>query len=218
MIDEHGTATDAGELPPQLVQTIEHLTARWARADTAILKHVFPLLGEGQPVSLNRLAESSGTTTDIAAQAVTSGRITLDDNGDIIELFGVTLTSTGRHIHAKGVSLYSCCALVAHVVPRLLDRTVSVRSQDPVTGEQVELEIAPNGVRRFQPNTAVASMIVTDDRTIQEDAPVHFCQHVHHCASRESAVQFVANVPGRYVLTIRNIDIVAQHVCSAIWS
>ena len=78
MTDAHEPATDAGELPPQLVRTIEHLTARWARADTAILKHVFPLLGEGRPVSLDRLAKSSGTTTDIAAQAVASGRVTLD--------------------------------------------------------------------------------------------------------------------------------------------
>ena len=99
-----------------------------------------------------------------------------------------------------------------------MGRTVSVRSQDPDTGENVELEVAPTGLRRFQPSTAVASMIVTDERTIQEDAPVHFCQHLHHCASRESAVQFVADVPGRYVLSIHNIDIAAQHVYSSIWS
>ena len=131
MTDTHETAADAVELPPQLVQTIEHLTTRWARADTAALKHVFPLLGEGRPVSLDRLAESSGMSTELAAQAVASGRVTLDGNGDIIELFGVTLTSTPRHVRADGLSLFSCCALVAHVVPRLLGRTVRVRAVGP---------------------------------------------------------------------------------------
>ena len=218
MTNARETAADEVELPSQLVQTIEHLTARWARADTATLKHVFPLLGEGRPVSLDRLAESSGTTSELAAQAVASGRVTLDGNGDIIELFGVTLSSTPRHIRADVLSLFSCCALVAHVVPRLLGRTVRVRSQDPITGDHVELEVAPDGLRQFQPDTSMASMIATDERTIYQDTPVHFCQHVNHFVSRKSADQFVADRPGRYVLTIRDIDIAAQHVYSSIWS
>jgi len=218
MADRRETTADTVELRPQLVQTIEHLTARWASADTPVLKHVFALLAEGRPVSPDRLAEASGMTTDLAAKAIGSGRVTLDGNGDIVELFGVTLTETPHRVHADGAALYSCCALVAHVVPRLLGRPVEIHSKDPITGDHVELEIAPNGLRNFQPNTAIASMIVTDERTIHEDAPVHFCRHVRHFVSRKDADEFVTDNRGRYVLTIRELDAAAWGVYSAIWS
>jgi hypothetical protein len=86
------------------------------------------------------------------------------------------------------------------------------------SGDQVELEIATNGLRGFQPHTALASMIVTDERTIHEDAPVHFCRHVHHFVSRKNADEFVAGGRGRYVLTILELDAAAWGVYSAIWS
>jgi hypothetical protein len=61
-------------------------------------------------------------------------------------------------------------------------------------------------------------MIVTDERTIHEDAPAHFCRHVHHLVSRKSVEEFVADNPSRYVLTIRELDAAARGVYSAIWS
>jgi len=212
------TAPVTGVVRSELVQTIEHLRTRWARADTPVLKHAFPLLAEGRPVAFVRLAQAAGTTIELAAQAVASARVTLDGNGDIVELFGITLTMTPHHIQLERAVLYSCCALVAHVVPRLMGRTVAVNSWDPVTGDRVDLEIGPKGLRAFQPDTAMASMIVTNEQTVHEDAPLHFCQHVHHFVSRKSADEFAAGKPGRYVLTIGELDTAARGVYSAIWS
>ena len=42
-----------------LSQTIEHLAARWARADKRILRRVFPLLAEGQALPVARIAEAT---------------------------------------------------------------------------------------------------------------------------------------------------------------
>ena len=204
-------------LRPELIQTLEHLTARWARADTPLLRHAFPQMAEG-PVSVPRLAEVAGTTADATGRALDSGRIELDRNGDIVEVFGVTLGKTLHRIGLEHTVLYSCCALVAHVVPRLLNRSIEVHSEDPVTSERVQLQIAPEGLRGVHPDTAMASMVVTDERTIHEDAPVYFCQHVHHFGSRKTAEEFIAGDAGRYIVTIAELDAVARRVHSAIWS
>ena len=76
------------ELRPELVRTVGHIAARWPRADTEILKYAFPLLAEGRPVSVSRLAQAAGTSAEAVEQTVVAGRVELDDNGDIGEVFG----------------------------------------------------------------------------------------------------------------------------------
>jgi len=205
-------------LRPELVKTIEHLAARWASADTPLLRHAFPLLAEGRAVSSARLAEAAGTTTALATRAIASGRVALDGGGDIFELFGITLETTRHRLHLDAADLFSCCALVAHAAPCLIGQAIDVCSRDPVTGDRIQLDVAPDRLRGFSPDNAVASMIVTDERTILRDAPLHFCQHVHHFVSRESADEFVAGNAGRYIITIPELNAVARGVYSAIWS
>lgn len=102
MVHGREIAADAVELRPELVQTIEHLVARWARAETPVLKHVFPLLAEGRPVSLDRLTEPAGTTTDLAEQAIRFGRVELDGNGDIVEGDRVQLEIGSNGLRGSG--------------------------------------------------------------------------------------------------------------------
>jgi hypothetical protein len=218
MADLQKEALTACALRPELVRTIEHLAARWARADTRILKHAFPLLAEGRPLSVNRLAQVARTTPESVRQAVDAGRVDLDHNGDIVGLFGVKLSRTRHRIQLEETVLFTCCALVAHVLPCLLGLRVEIRSEDPVTGDCVRLVVAPDGLRTVEPDSAVASMIVTDENAIQEDAPPHFCEHVQHFGSDKTGKVFAAGNSSRYVVTLAELDATARGVYLAIWS
>ena len=206
------------ELRPELVRTVGHIAARWPRADTHILKHAFPLLAQGRPVSVNRLAQAAGTSPVSVKRTVDPGRVELDENGNIGEVFGVTLKPTLHRIELKQTALFTCCAVVAHVLPRLLGRQIEVVSEDPVTGYCVRLTIAPEGVRSVEPDTAVASMILTDKNDLQQDAPLHLCNHVHHFRSSNAANAFAAGNTRRYVLALSELDAAAQRVYSTVWS
>ena len=205
------------ELRPELLRTIEHLAGRWVRADTQVLKHAFPLLAEGRPVPVNRLGQAASATSVSVNRALDASRVARDDNGDIVEVFGVTLRPTLHRVELGQTALFTCCALVAHVLPRLFGRQLAVRSEDPVTGDIVRFAITPAGVSQVEPETAVASMIATDKSDVQENAPLHFCRHVHHFRSSKTANTFAAGNASRYVVTLSELDAAAQRVYSVVW-
>ena len=205
------------ELGPGLATTIEHLAARWVRADRQILRHLFPLLAEGHPVPVNRLVQASGATSESVERALAGGRVEVDDDGDIIQLYGVTLSQTLHRIESEHTVLFACCALVSHVVPRLLTRRMRVTSTDPVTGDSVRLLIAPGGLLSVEPESAMASMIVTDEIDLEEDAPLYFCDHVHHFTTRSAAAEFIERNPNRYEISLSELDAAAERLYSAVW-
>jgi len=211
------TAMVNRELGPELVRTIEHLAARWDRADRHILKYLFSLLAEGRPVSVNRLVEASGATSESVELALAGGRVEVDDNNQITQLYGVTLSQTLHRVETEHTILFTCCSLVSHVVPRVLARQGRVTSIDPVTGDPVRLLIAPEGLVSVEPKSAVASMIVTDEIDLEEDAPLSFCDHVHHFTTRSAATEFIERNPGRYEISLSELDAAARMLYSAVW-
>jgi hypothetical protein len=150
-------------------------------------------------------------------RALESGRVGLDPDDQIEELFGVRLEPTLHRVELESEQLFACCALVAHVVPRLLGRTVRVISTDPINQAVCRIRIGSDGLEAVEPETVVATMIVTDAVTIHEDAPLHFCDHVHHFASDETAAAFVAGNGKRYTITLDELDAAAEALYAAIW-
>lgn len=201
----------------ELQQTIRHLTSRWAQVDRQVLKHVFPLLARGLPVTKAPLVEASGKPAVVIDRALESGRVGLDADDRIEELFGVQLKPTLHRVELDSAILFTCCALVAHVVPRLLGRTVRVISTDPISQAVCRIRIGRDGLEAVEPEAVVATMIVTDAVTIHEDAPLHFCDHVHHFASGDTAAAFVAGNRKRYTIRLEELDAAAEALYAAIW-
>jgi alkylmercury lyase len=169
-------------------------------------------------VTVDRLVEASGASPSSVRQALDPGRVELDDDGRIVEIFGVTLGAAPHRIELEQSVLFTCCALVSHVLPRLLGREIRVRSEDPVTGDSIRLLITTDGLRAVQPDGAVASMIITDETDLRKDAPLYFCNHVRHFTSRTTATGFIADNPKRYVIDLAELDAAAQRLYSAVWS
>ena len=105
---------------------IDYLAARWTGADKALLRQVFPLLAEGQPVAVERIAERTGAATDRIEQALLCARAGRDATGRVVELSGLMLSPTLHRLEVGGVALFCCCALLAHLAPLLLSQENSL--------------------------------------------------------------------------------------------
>lgn len=209
--------TASGNSLQEISDTIEHLAQRWEQADKHILRRVFPLIAQGRPVSVDAVAKAVGTGISDVQQELLLGRAGRDGLGRVTELFGLTLSPTLHRVEVDQIALYSCCALVSHVVPKLLGRTVKVESVDPVGRKIVRLTITPNGVLSVEPSEAVGTLIVTDESGVKEDASSNFCSHVHHFVSTDSAMRFVDGNRKRYILGIEDFHEAGNRLYLKIW-
>jgi hypothetical protein len=198
-------------------ETIGHLAARWAGADKRILRQVFPLLAEGRPVPVTRISEATGSTAPAVEAALNLGRAGRDVEGRVVELSGLMLSPTMHRVMIGDAALFSCCALLAELVPALIGRPVTVESIDPVSRRLVRLDITPEGVARVRPEEAVGSFVRPEAGAMAADVGANFCRHVHHFASFDSAKAFVAADDRRFAVTIGELYEAAQMLHREAW-
>ena len=196
--------------------TIRHLAARWQEAK--VLLPAFPLLAKGEPLDIDRVAQTTGIPAEQIEKAAETGRCERDSAGRLIDLYGMTLTPTLHRIEVDSKIVFSCCALWAHVIPRLIGRQVEVESVDPLRREVVRLSISPNGVETVEPVGATATMVVAGEDEIRENVSAAFCSQVRHFISRESAEEFAKRSPSCRVVDLSQFQEVADHLYQAIWA
>lgn len=196
---------------------IKHLVSRWQNADKMILRQLFPLLAEGKPVHPNRLAELTGKDMVSIEQALINGRTSRDEEGNVTELFGIMQMPARHRIQIGQVCLFSCCALVAQMVPILLGIPTRIESVDPISNRLVTLDISPDGIQSVEPLCSVGTLVITKQEEVLTDVRSAFCTHVHHFPDAVSAQEFVANDSRRYLVTIQQFNEASHRLCTAIW-
>jgi alkylmercury lyase len=173
---------------------------------------LYRLLAEGRPVSRERLAKQSGSTSGQVARFVDGQPgVYLDDHGRVAGFRGMALAGTLHRTTVRGRELRAWCAWDALFLPELLDETVAVTSTCPTTGEQVELVVTPQGVRDVSPAGVVLSFL-RHQQPFDADTIKTFCHFVHFFASAEAATQWTAQHPGTFVLSIDEGLRLARHV------
>lgn len=195
--------------------TIQRLAARWTDAD--VLLPAFPLLARGKPLEIGDIAETTSISVERVTEALDSGRCERDETGRLIDLYGMTLMPTLHRLEIDGKILFSCCALWAHVIPKLVDQTVKIESIDPYCHELVRLSVSPNGVDSAEPGGAAATMAIAGQEAVDADVCTAFCCHVRHFVSNESAANFAADSPARHVVDLRQLDESANQLYRGIW-
>jgi len=181
-------------------ETIDLLADRWRAAGT--LLPGFGLLAEGEPLPIDQLAAETGVEIDRLRELLVSVRSQFDDEGRLVDLFGMTLERTPHRLEIGSNVVFSCCALWAHVIPTLINRSIVVHSTDPVSRELVQLSISPEGIECVEPVHAMATMAVANARDITADVCAAFCCQVKHFVSRENAELFASGSARRCVVTI----------------
>lgn len=202
------------KLDQGIIATLDLLASRWAGAGP--LLPCFPLLAQGEPLAISEMAEASGREVWLIEQTLKAARCRFDDDARLIDLFGMTLEPTLHRLEIGGRIVFSCCALWAHVIPRLVGRPVSVQSVDPTSRQVVRLSISPTGVTALDPPQALATLAVADSGSIGSDVESAFCRHVRHFATLGSAERFSLVSPARRVVPLGALDRAAERLHLAI--
>jgi hypothetical protein len=197
--------------------TIKHLESRWEQADKPILRAVFPLLAAGIPVTVDQISEATGAEAAVIELALQSGRTDRGTRGEVTELFGITTTPTAHRIEIKGVVLYSCCALVAQMVPMLVNMPAHIETLDPISRRLVRIDLTPARLVGLDPPEAWGTFVRTESKTVHENVGEAFCSHIHNFTSRTTAEQFAQLDKRRYLLDMVTFHDVAQQLTQAVW-
>lgn len=195
--------------------TLDLLADRWG--DAGPLLPAFSLFARGRPVSAEEIARAAGAELHRVERALEAARCERDGAGRVLELYGLTLTPTSQRLEIHGKTLYACCALWAHVIPKLVDATVRIESVDPTRREIVRLSVSPRGVEQADPASSAATLAVAKHKAIAADVGGAFCSHVRHHVSRHSAEEFAAAGPTRHAVGLADLQEAADYLFAAIW-
>lgn len=194
--------------------TLHLLAARWR--DAATLLPAFRLLAQGRPLAVEEIARASGVTDERVSHAIAAARCGRDADGRIVDLYGLRLAPTLHRLEIGHKVLFSCCALWAHVIPKLVDATVRVESVDPVCREIVRLSLSPERVQSADPAESAGTLALATREAIDADVGEAFCSHARHFVSHDSAQQFAAARPSRHPVTLAELHQAADELYNAI--
>lgn len=177
----------------------------FAEEERTIIRAAYPLLAEGNPISLEELAEQAGAAMLAVSNLLERhpGLARLNSEGSIEAFLGLSLTATPHRLEVQGHFLYAWCAWDALFIPRLVGATARVTSTCPVTKSKVSLTVTPDGIE----DPAPAATMMSFSASCYEQAPGGAigmsCDQIHFLASREAAIQWLAANPRAKVLTLR---------------
>ena len=196
--------------------TIQHLAVAWREAK--VLLPLFPLMAKGEPLEIDRASQATGVPAAEIERAAVAGRCERDSEGRLVDLYGMSLAPTLHRIEVDSKIVYSCCALWAHVIPKLIDQRIEVQSVDPIRRELIRLSIDPTGVEAVEPVGATATMVVSNEEEVSDEVRASFCHQVRHFVSPESAREFAEGSSTREVFNLAELQDEADNLYRAIWT
>jgi len=165
-----------------------------------LLVPLLRLLVEGDPVTVEQLADASGQSLDAVRRGLAAVPDTeYDDHGRIIGQ-GLTLRPTNHRFTVAGEELYTWCALDTLIFPELLGRSARVESVSPASGETIRVTVEPErGVTRVDPATAVVSLVNPEQISAIRSS---FCNQVHYFTSLPDASGWLVEHPDADVFPV----------------
>jgi hypothetical protein len=201
----------------EIDKTMEHLVSRWKDADKLNLRKLFPLLAEGRPISAIEFSNIIGKDINTTENILKGGRTDRDNQGRVIELYGVMLIPTPHRIMVDDVALFSCCAMVSQMVPLLLRKNAIIESLDPIDNRVIKIIISERQIASVEPKDAVTTFVVTNHKEVIENIRTSFCNHVQLFSKKENAEEFVRMESRRYIISIDELFRIAKQLQENIW-
>jgi alkylmercury lyase len=164
----------------------------------------YRLLAEGHPVTAAELASATGLPEPAVADALRRWPgVFTDGHGRVTGFWGLAIgeLTPAHRFETGGQVLYAWCAWDTLFLPGRLGQDAQVTSSCPVTGEMIELTVAPGGVTGTSHPEAVVSFLLPDG-PFDSGVVQSFCHYVHFFASRQAGEQWVAGHPGTFLLTL----------------
>jgi alkylmercury lyase len=173
------------------------------RGEQTMAVALLRLLANGAPVSDQALAAASGASEEKTRDALASWPgVFRDEEGRVVGFMGLSVVEFGEHrIEVGGRTLTAWCAWDTLFLPELLGETARVRSRCPVTGEQISLTVGPDGPSGVRPAGTVLSFLAPE-RPLDADVVRSFCHFVHFFASERAALEWTAEHPSTFTLSL----------------
>lgn len=123
----------------------------------------------------------------------------LDEQGNIIAFFGLSITPTKHRFIVNGKTLYTWCVVDAILFSEWLDISSHILTQDSIDGSFIELKIESDYLLWADPYPLFVSWVETMDSS---NIRASFCNHVSFFASETTANQWIKDNPRGKILTI----------------
>lgn len=197
--------------------TITDLKTTWSRRDYSTneaSRATIDLLADGRPVTLEGLAAATGLSVDQVRSHIENVRtegVEIED-GAIVGLT-LTLRTTAHRFRVRGNDLYTWCGYDALFVPIILGERAEVASTCPVTGDDIQLIVEPDGtVSTVTPDTVAVGLVgeevIACCAVAGPDSEI--CTQMPFFASRQAGERWQADHPGVAILDLDQAREVAR--------
>ena len=195
----------------------ESKEGKYAHKAVRVSDFVLQSIASGKPVSAGDFANHLGfdlKETQILLRGSRRSGADFDDEGRMIGN-ALTLRPTPHRLEVDGRTLYAWCALDTLFLPGLIGQTAEVQSLSPVSGDPIRLSISPGGVEKFDPSTAVLSVVVPGVSKACEPgqkggADGAACSSMHFFTSREETEEYLGADTDASILTVEQASELAQ--------
>ena len=185
----------------------------------ALILPAMVLLGEGNPLTPDRLAEAQGISEEEGREFFSllkeQGFGEFDKQGRLVGLGGLSVTPTRHRLQVGNRTLYGWCALDTLYLPAYLKQSAEVVSQCPVSKQAIRLSVTPVGVAKADPPDVFLSLVgpgfgleegCCSDKTSFVGTGGSLCGHIHFLASREAAETWLVRNPRVQILSLKEAD------------
>ena len=195
---------------PDLHLLVKQFISRFSQVNMSVqeqtlVRQIYLLLAKGKPVLHEQIALSLGITGDSVNKAIKklpSMYIDFDNQGRVTEFGGFGLDPTQNRFKVLGTTLYAWCAWDALFIPPILDETVYVEANCPVTDDQIQMTVTPRGVLDVKPAKTVMTFAIPGMEAFPDPEKFSFMKTVFFFNSREAASKWVSENPGPVILSL----------------
>jgi alkylmercury lyase len=167
-----------------------------------ICRELVRLLAHGRPVTPERLASAVQMTAEQVTEVLVGlADLEVDPRGHVVG-WGLTFIPTPHRFLVQGQQFYTWCALDALIYPALLQVVASVESSCPVSGAPVTLSITPASVHDLAPASAVVSVVIPEQGSLDNGDRGSFCTQSLFFRSRRDALTWQASSPMARLLSV----------------
>jgi alkylmercury lyase len=170
---------------------------------------IYRQLALGQPVQRAGLAEALhrplAAVEEILGHTNLKSLTYTDAEGRILGFGGLAIREMPHRFTIAGRTLYTWCAWDSLFIPVVLGVEAEVDSPAPGNKARVRLNVAPDGVNRVQPQTAVMSFLLPSAKIFQGDAlkaMASFCHYIFFFPDRETANRWRRDHPETLVISV----------------
>ncbi|MGH2349271.1 MAG: organomercurial lyase [bacterium] len=194
----------------QLADKLVGAVPRFDPSGRRVAVGLYRMLSEGAPVQVGRLTAALDLSDDAVHAALDGCSIFYDDQGAVVGFGGLTVVEMPPHrLIVDWQTLYTWCAWDSLFIPAILGKTAQVESVCPVTRSPVSMLVSHAGVLDVTPATAVVSFL-TPNRRFDQNVIANFCHFVHFFQSTEVGVEWTAQHPGTFLLSVEEAFILGQ--------